>query len=60
MSGNLGEEVGDDDVQDDEGKEALQGLGLLGVEPATEEKGDINVDRTIVEVGTGADPEHQR
>lgn len=53
------EEVGDVDVLGDDGEEALEGV-LLGVEPATEEEGHINIDGIIVEVGAGARPEHRR
>ena len=44
----------------DQSKEALQGLDLLGIEPAVEERGEIDVVGVVVEVGVGADPEDER
>lgn len=52
--------MGDVRALGDEGEEALEGLRLLGVEPAIKERGDVNVVGIVVQVGVGADPEHQR
>lgn len=57
---DLGEEVGDVVALGDEREQALQGLALLGVEPAVEQRGDADVLGVVVEVGVGTDPEHHR
>lgn len=57
---DLGEEIGDIEALGDEGEQALQGLGLFGVELGVEEGGDVDVVRVVVEVRVRSDPEHQR
>lgn len=57
---DLGEEIGDIEALRDEGEQALQGLGLFGVELGVEEGGDVDVVGVVVEVRVRSDPEHQR
>lgn len=57
---DLGEEIGDIEALGDEGEQALQGLGLFGVELGVEEGGDVDVVGVVVEVCVRSDPEHQR
>lgn len=57
---DLGEEIGDIEALGDEGEQALQGLGLFGVELGVEEGGDVDVVGVVVEVRVRSDPEHQR
>lgn len=57
---DLGEEIGDIEALGDEGEQALQGLGLFGVELGVEEGGDVDVVGIVVEVRVRSDPEHQR
>lgn len=57
---DLGEEIGDVEALGNEGKQALQGLRLFGVELGVEEVGDVDVVGVVVEVGVRSDPEHQR
>lgn len=51
--------MGDVGALGDEGEEALERLALLGVVAALEERGDAHVVGVIVEVGVGADAEHE-
>lgn len=57
---DLGEEIGDIEALGDEGEQALQGLGLFGVELGVEEGDDVDVVGVVVEVRVRSDPEHQR
>lgn len=55
----LREEIGDVGALGDQGEEALEGLHLLGVEPAVQERGDADIVGIVVQVGVGADPEDE-
>lgn len=49
--------MGDIKTLSNEGEEALQGFGFLGVEAAVEERSDADVFGIVVKVGVSADPE---